>query len=57
VYQRVPPPSLPIKSSYLYFQLDPNGEAWETVKSAKNVAVYVAPDVVNPSLELLGLRE
>jgi type VI secretion system protein ImpJ len=57
LYQRVPPPSLPIKGSYLYFQLDPNGDAWETVKAAKNVAVYVAPDVPNPSLELLGLRE
>jgi type VI secretion system protein ImpJ len=57
IYQRVPPPSLPVKNSYLYFQLDPTGDAWETVKAAKNLAVYVPPDVPNPSLELLGLRE
>lgn len=57
LYQRVPPPSLPIKNSYLYFQLDPNGDAWETVKAAKNVAIYVPPDVPNVSLEMLGLRD
>ena len=57
LYQRVPPASLPIKNSYLYFQLDPNGDAWETVKAAKNVAIYVPPDVPNVSLEMLGLRD
>jgi type VI secretion system protein ImpJ len=57
IYQRVPPSSLPIKNSYLYFQLDPNGDAWETVRAAKNVAIYMPPDVPNVSMELLGLRD
>ncbi|HEV2105468.1 MAG TPA: type VI secretion system baseplate subunit TssK [Candidatus Eisenbacteria bacterium] len=57
LYQRVPPPSLPVKGSYLYFQLDPKGDAWETVRSAKNLAIYVPPDVPNATLEMLGLRE
>ncbi len=57
IYQRVPPPSLPIKSSYLYFQLDPKGAAWETVRSARTVAIYVPPDIAGVSLEMLGLRE
>jgi len=57
IYQRVPPASLPVKSSYLYFQLDPNGDAWETVRAAKNVAIYVPPDVPNVSLEMLGLKD
>lgn len=57
LYQRVPPQSLPVKGSYLYFQLDPNGDAWDTVKAAKNVAIYVPPDVPNVSLEMLGLRD
>lgn len=57
VYQRIPPASLPVKSSYLYFQLEAIGDAWETVRAAKNVAVYVPPDVPNPALELLGLRD
>jgi type VI secretion system protein ImpJ len=56
-YQRVAPASLPIKGSYLYFQLDPVGDAWETVRAAKNIAVYVPPDVPSPSVELLGLKE
>jgi len=57
LYQRVPPPSLPVKGSFLYFQLDPNGDAWETVRAAKNVAIYVPPDIPGVSLEMLGLRE
>jgi type VI secretion system protein ImpJ len=57
VYQRVPPPSLPVKGSYLYFQLDPKGDAWETVKAARTIAVYVPPDVPGVHLELLGLRD
>jgi type VI secretion system protein ImpJ len=57
LYQRVPPASLPVKGSYLYFQLDPKGDAWETVKAARNVAIYVPPDVPNVSLEMLGLRD
>jgi type VI secretion system protein ImpJ len=57
LYQRVSPASLPVKGSYLYFQLDPNGDAWETVRAAKNVAIYVPPDIPGVSLEMLGLRE
>jgi type VI secretion system protein ImpJ len=57
IYQRVPPASLPVKNNYLYFQLDPKGDSWETVKAAKNVAIYVPPDVPNVSLEMLGLRD
>jgi len=57
LYQRVPPPSLPIKGSYLYFQLDPKGDAWETVKAARTIAVYVPNDVPGVHLELLGLRD
>ena len=56
-YQRVPPPTLPIKSSFLYFQLDPKGDAWETVRAAKTIGVYLPPDITNASLELLGLRD
>lgn len=56
-YQRVPPASLPVKGSYLYFQLEPVGDVWETVRAAKNLAIYIPPDVPNASLELLGLRE
>lgn len=56
LYQRVPPPSLPVKGNFLYFQLDPRGDAWETVRTARSIAVYVPPDVPGVQLELLGLR-
>lgn len=56
-YERVPPPSLPIKGSYLYFLLEPTGDAWEKIRAAKTVALYVPPDVPGASLELLGLRD
>lgn len=56
IYQRVPPPSLPVKGSFLYFQLDPKGDAWETVRTARSVAIYVPPDIPGIQLELLGLR-
>jgi type VI secretion system protein ImpJ len=56
IYQRVPPQSLPIKGSFLYFQLDPRGDAWDTVRNARSIAVYVPPDVPGVQLEMLGLR-
>lgn len=54
---RTPPGSLTTRSAYLYFVLEPRGEAWETVRGARNVAIYVSPDFSNVSLELLGLLE
>jgi type VI secretion system protein ImpJ len=56
-YARVPPAALPVKSSYLYFQLDSASEAWESVKGAKNVAIFAPPDYPGMTLELLGLRD
>lgn len=56
-FVRVPPPTLPVKSQYLYFQLDSNHELWDGVKGAKNVAFFVPPEYPGLTLELLGLRE
>jgi len=56
-FVRVPPAALPIKASFLYFQLDANSDAWETIKGAKNVAIFAPPDYPGIALELLGLRE
>jgi type VI secretion system protein ImpJ len=56
-FLRVPPAGLPVKASYVYFQLDSSSEAWETVKGAKNVAIFVPPEFPGLALELLGLRE
>jgi type VI secretion system protein ImpJ len=56
-FVRVPPPALPVRSSFVYFQVEPRGDAWDTVKGAKNLAIFVPPDLPNVSLELLGLYE
>lgn len=56
-YSRVPPASLPVRQQFVYFQLDPNCEAWEGVKGAKNLAIFAPPDVPGLTLELVGLRE
>ena len=56
-FVRVPPPTLPVKSNFLYFQLDSNHELWDGVKGAKNIAFFVPPEYPGLTLELLGLRE
>lgn len=56
-FVRVPPPTLPVKSQFLYFQLDSNHELWDGVKGAKNIAFFVPPEYPGLTLELLGLRE
>lgn len=55
-FTRVPPAALPVKSDFLYFQLDSNSEAWESIRGAKNLAIFAPPDFPGISLELLGLR-
>ena len=56
-FSRVTPAALPVKSNFLYFQLDSNSEAWEGVKGAKNLAIFAPTDYPGMTLELLGLRE
>lgn len=56
-HERVPPAALPVKSQFVYFQIDPNHELWEGVKGAKNIAFFVPPEYPGLSLDLLGLRE
>jgi len=55
-YTRVTPSALPIKANYLYYQLDTQGDAFETVRGAKNIAIFLPPDYPGMTIELLGLR-
>jgi type VI secretion system protein ImpJ len=57
IFTRVPPPGLPVKSQYLYFQLDAGSELWEGIKGAKNLAIYAPAELPGLTLELLALRE
>jgi type VI secretion system protein ImpJ len=56
-FVRVPPAALPVKTSFLYFQLDANHELWEGIKGAKNVAIFMPPEYPGLALELIGVRE
>lgn len=56
-FTRVPPAALPVKSNFVYFQLDPNCDVWDGIKGAKNLAIFAPPDYPGLTLELLGLRE
>jgi type VI secretion system protein ImpJ len=50
-----PPSSLPVKLNYQYFTLDRSGADWSSVRTARNLAVYVPSDFPDPHLELLVL--
>ena len=56
-YTRMTPTTLSTKGNYLYFQLDTGGDAFETVRAAKNIAIFLPPDYPGLTVELLGLRQ
>lgn len=56
-FTRVTPAALPVKGSYLYFQLDTRHEIWEGIKGSKNIGIFVPPEYPGLALELIGLRE
>jgi type VI secretion system protein ImpJ len=55
-YTRTTPTTLPTKNNYVYYQLDTEGGPFETVKAAKNIAIFLPPDYPGLTIELLGLR-
>jgi type VI secretion system protein ImpJ len=52
-----PPSSLPLRPNFFYFKLDPAGDAWDSIKGGKNVAIFAPSDMPGLSLDLVGLRE
>jgi type VI secretion system protein ImpJ len=50
-----PPGSLPIKLDYQYFRLDRTGAEWDSVRRARNVAVYLPSDFPAAEGELVLL--
>ena len=51
-----PPHEIPVKLDYQYFSLDHAGVAWESIRRARNFAVYVPSEIHNPRLELILLH-
>ncbi|HEY7388975.1 MAG TPA: type VI secretion system baseplate subunit TssK [Bryobacteraceae bacterium] len=52
-YVASPPAAIAVKVNYQYFGIGQGGVAWETIRRARNLAVYVPADLPNPQLELL----
>jgi type VI secretion system protein ImpJ len=50
-----PPRSIPVKLRHQYFAIESGGQAWESVQRARNFAVYVPAEVLNPQMELIIL--
>lgn len=51
----VPPRAIPVKLRYQYFSIERSGGVWESVNRARNFAVYMPGDILNPEMELIFL--
>ena len=47
-----PPRSLPDKLKYHYFAIEMSGPIWESIRRARNFAVYAPSEILNPQMEL-----
>jgi type VI secretion system protein ImpJ len=54
-YVPSPPSSVPARLGYHYFQLERSGAEWDSVRFARNLAVYVPSEIPQPQLELVVL--
>ena len=48
-----PPGAVPVRTGHHYFALERTGDEWEAVRRARNLAVHVPSDFVDPKLELV----
>ncbi|MCV5244231.1 type VI secretion system baseplate subunit TssK, partial [Escherichia coli] len=52
----VVPRALPYHAGYTYFELDKTGEEWMALKNTAAIAIHVAGDFANLSLQLWAVR-
>lgn len=50
-----PPPTLPARVGWTYFQLERAGEDWEAVRRARHLAVYAPSEFPSPEMDLVVL--
>ena len=50
-----PPRAIRVKLRQLYFSIEQSGKYWESVQHARNFAVHVPSDILNPQMELVIL--
>jgi type VI secretion system protein ImpJ len=52
-----PPSEIRIHMGFHYFRVETQGDYWELIRQAKNIAVYVPSDFVSVKLELMAIKE
>jgi type VI secretion system protein ImpJ len=57
VFTQDPPVAIPRKPNFFYFKLNTTGDAWDSIRGSKNVAIYAPADMPGLNFELVGLRE
>ena len=55
IHVPTPPRTIPVKLRYEYFSLERAGEVWESIKRARNFAVYTPDEINDPQMELIIL--
>ncbi len=52
-----PPEDIRMQMGYHYFRIETQGDYWEVIRQAKNLAVYVPSDFTEVKLELIAIKE
>lgn len=52
----VAPAQIPFNSKYIYFELEPEGDLWQQIKTTGSIAIHTSGDLPNLSLELWAIR-
>jgi type VI secretion system protein ImpJ len=52
---QTPPRAIPVKLRQQYFSIEQSDKYWESVQHARNFAVHVPSDILNPQMELVIL--
>jgi type VI secretion system protein ImpJ len=51
-YVATPPRTLPVKLRHHYFAIEQSGPLWDSIRRARNFAVWAPADMLNPQMEL-----
>jgi len=51
------PPSLPVQSGYVYFQIDKSGDIWGMMAGARAIAIYAPPEFPGIHMDLVAVRD
>jgi type VI secretion system protein ImpJ len=56
VHEPVPPPAIPVRAGFKYFQLSRHGRSWEAIGRAKALALYLPDEFPDLRLELIAVK-